>query len=67
MELITPPDSVVPVYRIELDAKQVANDEKERARLAAEEKAQHDVRASAVAKLAALGLTKAEVEALLGL
>lgn len=64
---ITPEDSVVPVYLIELTAEEVAEREAmaaqaEADRVAAEEAAvaKETARASAVAKLVKLGLTEEE-------
>jgi DNA-binding NarL/FixJ family response regulator len=70
MELIdvTPDDSIVPVYVEKLTAKQLAEREAEREAQAAQAKAEADAklaaRESALAKLAALGLTQDEIDAL---
>jgi hypothetical protein len=61
---ITPADSVVPVYLEPIDNKQVAADNIEKARLAAEAKAKADAKTAAQAKLAALGLTLEDLQAL---
>lgn len=52
------PDNFVALTQEEIDARQ--------AKIAAEEQAAKDVKASALTKLAALGLTEDEVKALLG-
>lgn len=67
---ITPEDSVVPVYLVpltpeeEAERKQWAKEAKQREK---DEAAKVEAKASAVEKLAALGLTELEVQALLGL
>jgi hypothetical protein len=70
---ITPADSVVPVYLIELTEEEIAEREalaaqsvqEEADRVAAEE-AKLAAKASAIAKLAALGLTEEEAAAIAG-
>jgi len=70
---ITPEDSVVPVYLVELTEEEVAEREalaaqsaqEEADRIAAEE-AKVAAKASAIAKLAALGLTEEEAAAIAG-
>lgn len=69
MEDITPPDSVVPVYLVPLTEEELAEREQwalEAEAKLAEEEAKSAARATAVAKLAALGLTEEELSALLG-
>lgn len=66
-EDITPEDSVVPVYLVPLTAEEEAEREQwaaEQAQRDADEQAKRDARASALAKLAALGLTDEEIAAL---
>lgn len=69
MEDITPADSVVPVYLVPLTEEELAEREQwaldAEAKLA-EEEAKAATKATAVAKLAALGLTEEELSALLG-
>lgn len=70
---ITPEDSVVPVYLVELTEEEIAEREalaaqsaqEEADRIAAEE-AKVAAKASAIAKLAALGLTEEEAAAIAG-
>lgn len=70
---ITPADSVVPVYLIELTPEEIAEreaaaaeaEQQETDRLA-EIEAKEAAKASAIAKLAALGLTEEEAAALAG-
>jgi hypothetical protein len=64
MEEITPPGSVVPVYRAEVDAKQQEADQKERDRVAAEHAEMLEPRK---APLRRIGLTDAEIDVVLGL
>ena len=69
MEDITPADSVVPVYLVPLTEEELAEREQwalEAEAKLAEEEAKAAVKATAVAKLAALGLTEEELSALLG-
>lgn len=64
---ITPEDSVVPVYLVPLTADEEAEREKWATEQAAREQAEADkqaARESALAKLAVLGLTEAEITAL---
>jgi hypothetical protein len=66
MEIIdvTPEDSVVPVFIEQKDPKEVADLQKELDAVSTQLKAQKDARQSALAKLAALGLTEEEIGAL---
>jgi hypothetical protein len=64
MENITPRDSVVPVYRAEVDEAQRAADELERERLEAERIAALEARK---APLRRLGLTEDEINIVLGI
>lgn len=64
MEEITPPESVVPVYRGDVDVKQQKADQKERERIAAEHAEMLEPRK---APLRRLGLTDAEIDVVLGL
>lgn len=73
MEDITPADSVVPVYLVPLTEEELAEREQwaiEAAEREAAEEAKAEAKAeaklAALAKLEALGLTEAEVAALLG-
>lgn len=66
MEDITPEGSIVPVYRMEEDAEQKLKDQETWSRLAEEEQVRMLARETALAKLSALGLTEAEIKALLG-
>lgn len=66
-EDITPEDSVVPVYLVPLTPEEEAEREQwaqEQVQREANEQAKRDARESALAKLAALGLTDAEIAAL---
>ena len=72
MEEITPEDSIVPIYLVPLTEEELVERERqvaeaENERLAMEEAASAKAIAkeSAIAKLAALGLTEEEVSALL--
>lgn len=69
MEDITPADSVVPVYLVPLTEEELAEREQwaiEAAEREAAELAKVAAKEAAIAKLAKLGLTEAEVQALLG-
>lgn len=70
---ITPADSVVPVYLIELTEEEIAEREAAAAEAAQQEadrlaeiEAKEAAKASAIAKLAALGLTEEEAAAIAG-
>ena len=70
---ITPEDSVVPVYLIELTEEEIAEREASAAAAAQQEadrlaeiEAKEAAKASAIAKLAALGLTEEEAAAIAG-
>jgi hypothetical protein len=70
---ITPEDSVVPVYLVEPTEEEIAEREalakqlsKEEADRVAMEEAKEAAKASAIAKLAALGLTEEEATAIAG-
>lgn len=70
---ITPEDSVVPVYLVELTEEEIAEREaiaaqsaQEEADRIASEEAKVAAKASAIAKLAALGLTEEEAAAIAG-
>ena len=64
MEEITPPESVVPVYRADVDVKQQKADQKERDRHAAEQAAALEARK---APLRRIGLTHEEINVVLGI
>ena len=69
MEDITPADSVVPVYLVPLTEEELAEREQwaiEAAERDAAEAAKVAAKEAAIKKLAKLGLTEAEVQALLG-
>jgi len=69
MEDITPADSVVPVYLMPLTEEDIAWREQwaiEAAEREAVEEAKVSAKEAAVAKLAKLGLTEEEVQALIG-
>ena len=70
---ITPEDSVVPVYLVELTEEEIAERESQAAEMAQQEadriaaaEAKEAAKASAIAKLAALGLTEEEAAAIAG-
>lgn len=70
---ITPEDSVVPVYLVELTEEEIAEREAQAAEMAQQEadriaaaEAKEAAKASAIAKLAALGLTEEEAAAIAG-
>ena len=64
MEEITPPESVVPIYRADTDVKQQKADQKERDRIDPEQAAALEARK---APLRRIGLTDAEIDVVLGL
>ena len=69
MEDITPADSVVPVYLVPLTEEELAEREQwaiEAAEREAAEEAKVLAKEAALAKLAKLGLTEAELAALIG-
>ena len=69
MEDITPADSVVPVYLVPLTEEELAEREQwtiEEAEREAAEEAKVLAKEAALAKLAKLGLTEAELAALIG-
>ena len=70
---ITPEDSVVPVYLVELTEEEIAEREAQAAEMAQQEadriaaaEAKEAAKVSAIAKLAALGLTEEEAAAIAG-
>lgn len=70
---ITPEDSIVPVYLVELTEEEIAEREAHAAEMAQQEadriaaaEAKEAAKASAIAKLAALGLTEEEAAAIAG-
>jgi len=66
MKDITPVESIVPVFQLEIDEKQRKMDQETWLALQAEKQAKVDARVSALRKLAALGLDESEIQALLG-
>lgn len=69
MKDITPEDSVTPIYLVPLTAEEKADRKKMQAELTERESAEEAklvAKESARAKLAALGLTEAEIQALIG-
>jgi hypothetical protein len=64
MEDITPPESIVPIYRAEIDEAQQAADQAERERIEAEQTAALEARKEPLRRL---GLTEDEINTVLGL
>lgn len=70
MEDITPEDSVVPVYRVELSEDEITTMQKaelEMIRQEEERLEKENARQSAIEKLSKLGLTEEEAKAVIGI